>query len=114
MADTVWGGNAIALWVAASAKNIKVPEVATPTTPDRRGSQPSSKVDKQKKAKAVAPKPIEAATKKESVVAISQPKVVSREKIEQVAYQIWVLRGCQHGYALEDWIRAERELLERA
>jgi hypothetical protein len=44
----------------------------------------------------------------------SHPKVVSREMIEKVAYQIWVQRGYQHGYALEDWIAAERELLERA
>ena len=95
-----------------STKTEKAAEVAT--TPDRKGIELVSKVEELKKAKAVAPKPIEAATKKESAVAISQPKVVSREKIEQVAYQIWVLRGCQHGYALEDWIRAERELLERA
>jgi hypothetical protein len=104
--------NAIATPRQASAKNIKVAEVAKPTV--RKGIELVPKVEELKKAKAVAPKPIEAATKKESVVAISQPKVVSREKIEQVAYQIWVLRGCQHGYALEDWIRAERELLERA
>ena len=114
MADTVKKTNAIATPRQASANNVKVAEVAKPTTRDRKGIELVSKVEELKKAKAVAPKPIEAATKKESVVAISQPKVVSREKIEQVAYQIWVLRGCQHGYALEDWIRAERELLERA
>jgi hypothetical protein len=114
MANTVKKTNAIATPLQASAKNIKVAEVATPTTPNRKEIELVPKVEELKKAKAVAPKPIEAATKKESVVAISQPKVVSREKIEQVAYQIWVLRGCQHGYALEDWIRAERELLERA
>jgi hypothetical protein len=39
----------------------------------------------------------------------SHPKVVSREMIEKVAYQIWVQRGYQHGYALEDWIAAERD-----
>src|ERR1017187_4531868 len=108
MADTVKKTNAIATPRQASAKNIKVAEVATPTTPDRKGIELVSK------AKAVAPKPIEAATKKENVVSNSQPKVVSREKIEQVAYQIWVQRGYQHGYALEDWIAAESELLERA
>ena len=114
MADTVKKTNAIATPRQASAKNIKVAEVATPTTPDRKGIELVSKVEELKKAKAVAPKPIEAATKKESVVSNSQPKVVSREKIEQVAYQIWVQRGYQHGNALEDWIKAERELLERA
>ena len=114
MADTVKKTNAIATPRQASAKNIKVAEVATPTTPDRKGIELVSKVEELKKAKAVAPKPIEAATKKESVVAISQPKVVSREKIEKVAYQIWIQRGYQYGNALEDWIKAERELLERA
>jgi hypothetical protein len=52
-------------------------------------------------------------TKKENIVVISQPKVVSREMIAQVAYQIWIQRGYQHGYALEDWITAEKKLLER-
>ena len=94
MADTVKKTKATAKATATprqvSANNVKVAEVEKPTTPPK------------------------TATKKESVVAISQPKVVSREMIEKVAYQIWVQRGYQHGYALEDWIAAERELLERA
>ena len=114
MADTVKKTNAIATPLQASAKNIKVAEVATPTTPNRKEIELVPKVEEPEKAKAASAKPPKTATKKESAGAISQPKVVSREKIEQVAYQIWVLRGCQHGYALEDWIRAERELLERA
>jgi hypothetical protein len=85
---------------------MKVADVAKPTT-DRKGIELVPKVEELKKVKS-AP-----ATKKESVVAISQTKVVSREMIQQVAYQIWVQRGRQHGYALEDWIRAEKELLER-
>jgi hypothetical protein len=89
-------------------------EVVEPTTTSRKGIELASKVEAPKKAKAAAAKPRKTATKKENVVAISQPKVVSREIIEQVAYQICVQRGYQHGYALEDWIRAERELLERA
>jgi hypothetical protein len=112
MADTVKKTNAIATPRQASAKNIKVAEVAKPTV--RKGIELVPKVEELNKAKAASAKPPETATKKENVVSNSQPKVVSREKIEQVAYQIWVLRGCQHGYALEDWIRAERELLERA
>jgi hypothetical protein len=38
----------------------------------------------------VSAKPPKTATKKESVVAISQHKVVLREMIEKVEYQIWV------------------------
>ena len=112
MADTVKKTNAIATPLQASAKNIKVAEVAKPTV--RKGIELVPKVEELNKAKAASAKPPETATKKENVVSNSQPKVVSREKIEQVAYQIWVQRGYQHGYALEDWIAAESELLERA
>ena len=114
MADIVKKTKATATPKQASAKNVKVAEVAKPTTPVRKVIELVAKVEEPKKAKAAAPKPIEAATKKENVVSISQPKVVSREMIEQVAYQIWIQRGYQHGYALEDWIAAERVLLERA
>ena len=92
----------------ASANNVKVAEAAKPTTPDRKGIELVPKVEEPKKVKS-AP-----ATKKESVVAISKPYVVSRETIEKVAHQIWIQRGYQHGHALEDWITAERVLLERA
>ena len=112
MADTVKKTNAIATPRQPSAKNIKVAEVAKPTV--RKGIELVPKVEELNKAKAASAKPPETATKKENVVSNSQPKVVSREKIEQVAYQIWVQRGYQHGYALEDWIAAESELLERA
>ena len=114
MADTVKKTKATATPRKASANTVKVTEVATPTTPDRKGIELVPKVEELKKAKAASANPPKTATKKENVIAISQPKVVSREMIEKVAYQIWAQRGYQHGYALEDWIRAERELLERA
>jgi hypothetical protein len=95
----------------ASAKNVKVAEVAKPTT-ERKGIELVPKVEEQKKDKAA--KPSKTTAKKESVVVSSQPKVVSREMIEKVAYQIWVQLGYRHGYALEDWIMAERALRERA
>lgn len=115
MADTVkkTKATATARPRKASANNVRVAEVAKPTTP-RKGIELVPKVEEPKKAKPAAPKPSKTATKKENVVAISQPTAVSREMIEKVAYQIWAERGYQHGYALEDWIRAERELLERA
>jgi hypothetical protein len=34
-----------------------------------------------------------------------------REKIERKAYQHYIERGCRDGQALEDWLRAEREVL---
>ena len=114
MADTVNKTKATATPHQASAKNVKVAEVAKPTTPVRKGIELVAKVEEPKNAKAAAPKPSKTATKKENVVSMSQPKVVPHEMIEQVAYQIWVQRGYQHGYALEDWITAEKELLERA
>ena len=113
MVDTAKKTKATATPRQASAKNMKVAEVAKPTT-DRKGIELVPKVEELKKAKATPAEPSKTATKKENVVSNSQPEVLSREKIEQVAYQIWVQRGYQHGYALEDWIAAESELLERA
>jgi hypothetical protein len=113
MTDTVKNIKAISTPNQASAKNVKVAEVAKPTTPDRKGLALVVKVEVPNKTKATAAKPSKIATKKENAVSISQPKAVSREMIEQVAYQIWVQRGYQHGYALEDWIKAEKELQER-
>jgi len=94
----------------ASAKNVKVAEVAKPKTSDRKGIELVPKVEQSKKDKAAPAK----TTQKENVVTNSQPKAVSREIIEKLAYQIWVQLGYRHGFALEDWIMAERALLERA
>jgi|CZKL01.1.fsa_nt_gi hypothetical protein len=114
MADTVKKTRATAKPNQASEKNVKVAEVAEPTTPVRKGIEIVAKVEEPKKVKASAAKPSLAATKKENVVSISQAKAVSREMIEPLAYQNWIQRGYQHGYALEDWVRAEKELRERA
>jgi hypothetical protein len=37
----------------------------------------------------------------------------TREEIELRAYQIYVERGGAHGQDVEDWIQAERELVEK-
>ncbi|MGB0036612.1 MAG: DUF2934 domain-containing protein [Candidatus Acidiferrales bacterium] len=37
----------------------------------------------------------------------------TREEIEQRAYQIYVDRGSAEGKDREDWLQAERELLEK-
>ncbi len=33
---------------------------------------------------------------------------VSREEIAQVAYELFLGRGCEHGHDLEDWLKAEQ------
>ena len=100
----------------ASTKKEKAIEVAKTTATPRKGIGlvAKDKAPKKTKALAVAAKPRKTATKKEKLTAISQPNVVSREVIEQLAYQYWAQRGHQHGNSLQDWLRAEQELQERA
>jgi hypothetical protein len=38
----------------------------------------------------------------------------SREEIKQLAVRFWADRGYEEGYAEQDWLQAERELLQRA
>ena len=40
-------------------------------------------------------------------------RVPTREDIELRAYEIYLERGGKEGNALDDWTRAERELLEK-
>ncbi len=37
-------------------------------------------------------------------------RVPTHEEIAKLAYSYWESRGRQHGNAVEDWLRAEREL----
>ena len=47
----------------------------------------------------------------------SEPQIAAgapaREEIELRAYQIYVERGGAHGQDVEDWLQAERELVEK-
>lgn len=36
--------------------------------------------------------------------------IPGREKIAERAYQLFLQRGGAHGYSVEDWLQAEREL----
>jgi len=36
------------------------------------------------------------------------------EEIAKLAYRFWEARGYEHGYAREDWLRAEAEYLRRS
>jgi hypothetical protein len=38
----------------------------------------------------------------------------SQDDIAVLAYYHWLARGCKDGSPEEDWLRAERELLDRA
>jgi len=40
------------------------------------------------------------------------PELIS--KIKSMAYQFWLLRGCEHGHDVEDWLAAEAEVLNQA
>jgi hypothetical protein len=69
-----------------------------------------SMADTTKKTKTTA-KPRKTATKKEKVAKKSMP---SREEIARLAKSYWAERGHQDGFAEQDWLRAERELLKKA
>jgi hypothetical protein len=61
-------------------------------------------------------KPKKTATKKETVAPQVAPKVTpampSREEIEELAKRYWAERNYQDGFAEQDWLRAEQELLK--
>jgi len=65
-----------------------------------------------KKAKAKAPaKPRKATAKVTAKVAEPTIAVPTRDEIARLAEQYWVERGWQDGFAEQDWLRAERELM---
>jgi hypothetical protein len=66
-----------------------------------------------KKTKAPAKPRATAKAKKE---AGAGPELVTktnptREQIAELAHRFWAERGRQHGFAEQDWLRAERELM---
>jgi len=69
--------------------------------------------DTVKKAKAPA-NPRKTAAKKEQVIAPTTPVMPSREQIEKLAQSYWAARGYKDGFAEQDWLRAEQELLKMA
>jgi len=44
---------------------------------------------------------------------IVERRVPTHAEIAELAYALWEARGRQHGAAVEDWLRAERELRQR-
>jgi hypothetical protein len=49
---------------------------------------------------------------RKKVVPISESKNVSPDEIAKLAYALWLSRGSQGGSPEEDWIAAERQLLQ--
>jgi hypothetical protein len=66
-----------------------------------------------KKAKAPA-KPRKAAAKKEKTSQPTHSMRPSHEEIERLARSYWAQRGYQDGFAEQDWLRAEQDLLKMA
>jgi len=65
--------------------------------------------------KANAPdKPRKTAVKREKVIKAAMQSMPSREKIEELARAFWAQRGYQDGFAEQDWLRAEQQLLKMA
>ncbi|MCS6289071.1 MAG: DUF2934 domain-containing protein [Nitrospira sp.] len=44
----------------------------------------------------------------------SPPREDLQTLVAKRAYELYAERGYRHGYALEDWLEAEREILSRA
>ncbi len=112
MAEPVKKTKATAKPRQASTRNNEVHEVVKATTSAKLGEQPAQAETPIKTKAAAAPG--KAAAKKDNVTAIAKPGTLSRERIEQLAYEFWARRGYQHGHALQDWLQAERELLQKA
>jgi len=66
-----------------------------------------------KKAKAPA-KPRKTTAKKVKASPTSGQSMPPREEIEKLARAYWEQRGYQDGFAEQDWLRAEQELLQKA
>ena len=51
------------------------------------------------------------AAPKSETIDVAASRTPSYEEIARLAQQYWAERGWQDGYAEQDWLRAERELL---
>jgi hypothetical protein len=84
----------------AKSKAVKMPEGETGT-----GVKAAPKAAAKTKVKAAS---------KTGAVDIAASRAPSYEEIAQLAERYWAQRGWQDGYAEQDWLRAERELLGMA
>jgi hypothetical protein len=74
-----------------------------------------SKVQKQAKLDkvvVVAPQATPAKSAKSATVAVSAPRVqTSHHQIRERAFEIFEMRGSRHGHDVQDWLRAEHQIL---
>jgi hypothetical protein len=71
-------------------------------------------VKKPSAASKAAAKPRKPAAKKAVASAEAAGTPVSHEQVAQLAHRYFIERGGEHGYHVEDWLRAERELRTKA
>jgi hypothetical protein len=45
---------------------------------------------------------------------LAQPQPMLEQAIRQRAYELYIERGMVPGHALEDWLKAEAELVQRS
>lgn len=83
--------------------------------PRKLAANPTKEIPMADTAKKKAPaKPRKTATKKDKAAPATRPAFPSREEIERLARSYWAQRGYQDGYAEQDWLQAEQELLKMA
>ena len=88
-----------------------VKKTKTPAKPKKAAKTAEGETSAVKAApKAAAKTKAEAAAKSEAVD-IAASRTPSYEEIAQLAERYWAERGWQDGYAEQDWLRAEQELL---
>lgn len=88
----------------------KTSATSTEPKPAKKASLPSTK-----RPSTTAPDSFEFSpegnTAKTDVGVSVELKVPTHDEIAARAYELYLARGCVEGYAQDDWIRAERELL---
>ena len=92
-----------------SGKKTKAPARAKTAGKIADGEESSVKA-----ALKTAPKTKAKAAERTEVIEVAVVPVPSYEEIARLAQRYWAERGWQDGYAEQDWLRAERELLEMA
>ena len=116
MATTVKNTKATAKPTKTATKNATVATAPRTATVLRKGTDKLAKPEAVKVKAAAKPTAIAKPKAAAAPKAAPKPRLleVTREKIQQVAYQYWAERGYPHGSALQDWLRAEQELLQKA
>ncbi len=84
----------------------------SPRTGENRGRRASDKRRATEEQVAAPPRPATASgDTRSATVRPAGANGVTKEEIAARAYQLFVARGGTHGYDIEDWLQAERELL---